>query len=162
MKLYNALGDMKYIVDKINGVRLALDDRASKLPANDALKKRLQTASLQVDDLRKKIVATKEGGMITGEERLREFLTDVYGGVVFYEGRPSQMQVERTDSLARELADVVKDFDGWTAKNLPQINAALAKKKLDPINPITRDDWDKASSSAGGAQATAADRFERD
>jgi photosystem II stability/assembly factor-like uncharacterized protein len=143
MKLYNALGDMTYIVDKINGVRLALDDRASKLPASDALKKRLQTASLQVDDLRKKIVATKEGGMITGEERLREFLTDVYGGVVFYEGRPSQMQIERTDSLARELADVVKDFDAWTAKNLPQLNAALAKKKLDPINPITRDDWDK-------------------
>jgi photosystem II stability/assembly factor-like uncharacterized protein len=164
MKLYNALGDMTYIVDKINGVRLGLDDRASKLPANDALAKRLRTASLQVDDLRKKIVATKEGGMITGEERLREFLTDVYGGVVGYEGRPSQMQIERTDSLARELADVVKDFDAWTAKNLPQINAALAKKKLDPVNPLTRDDWDKASSSGSGAQATAAerDRFERD
>jgi photosystem II stability/assembly factor-like uncharacterized protein len=143
MKLYNALGDMTYAVDRINGVRLALDDRASKLPATDALAKRLRSASMQVDDLRKKIVATKEGGMITGEERLREFLVDVYGGVVFYEGRPSQAQIDRTDSLARELADVIKDFDAWTAKNLPSINSALVKKKLDPITPLSRGDWEK-------------------
>src|SRR5205814_1817801 len=133
------------------------------VPANEAVKERLQSASLQVDELRKKIVATKEGGMITGEERLREFLTGVYGGVVGYEGHPSQMQVERTDALARELADVVKTFDAWSAKELPPINAALAKKKLDPIKPIVRDDWEKSGGGAGGS-ATAAtfNRFERD
>ena len=54
--------------------------------------------------------------MITGEERLREFLTDLYFGVVFYEGRPSAMQVQRTDALKRELADVVAEFDAWTAQ----------------------------------------------
>jgi photosystem II stability/assembly factor-like uncharacterized protein len=143
MKLYDALGDMTYAVDEINGVRLALDDRASKLPADDALAKKLRAASIQVDDLRKKIVATKEGGMITGEERLRENLTDLYSEVVFYEGRATQMQSERTDALSRELADVVRDFDAWTAKNLPTLNAALAKKKLDPIHPIARGDWEK-------------------
>ena len=31
--------------------------------------------------MRKKIVATKEGGMITGEERLRENLAELYGSV---------------------------------------------------------------------------------
>ncbi|HEY8134390.1 MAG TPA: sialidase, partial [Thermoanaerobaculia bacterium] len=35
MKLYNLLNEMTYAVDRINGVRTALDDRASKLPAND-------------------------------------------------------------------------------------------------------------------------------
>ena len=57
------------------------------------------TASTQVDELRKKIVATKEGGMITGEERLRENLADLYGNVIFYGGRPTQMQIARTDAL---------------------------------------------------------------
>ncbi|MGH9958207.1 MAG: hypothetical protein ACREBC_13920, partial [Pyrinomonadaceae bacterium] len=94
MKLYNLFGDMTFAVDRINGVRLALDERAGKLPAGDPLAKRLQAASIAVDELRQKIVATKEGGMITGEERLREFLSDLYGSVVFYEGRPSQAQVE--------------------------------------------------------------------
>jgi len=163
MKLYNRLGDMTYTVDEINGVRLALDDRASKLGANDALKKRLQSASLQVDDLRKKIVATKEGGMITGEERLREFLTELYDNAAFYEGRPSQMQVERAESLGRELGDVTRDFDTWVTKNLPQLNSALEKKKLEPIRPLKREDWEK-DSSGGGASGSAMerDRFERD
>ena len=133
MKLYKLFGDMTTAVERINGVRLALDDGAAK--TNDAaLKTRLKTASAQVDELRKKIVATKEGGAITGEERLREFLANQYGDVTGYEGRPSQTQVERTDSLTRELGDVVKSFDDWAAKELPGINSALATARLDPIN----------------------------
>lgn len=143
MKLYNALGEMTFATDRINNLRLALDERASRLPSDDPLRQRLETASAQVDELRRKIVATKEGGMITGEERLRENLSDLYGNVVFYEGRPSQTQVERTEALARELTDVVKDFDAWTAKELAGINAALAKKKLAQIKPITREEWEK-------------------
>ena len=78
---------MTYVVERINGVRLALDERAGKLPAGDAL---AQAAARRLGGrsttLRKKIVATKEGGAITGEERLREFLTDLYCDVVFHEG----------------------------------------------------------------------------
>jgi len=135
MKLHAQLGEMTKVVERINGVRLALEDRASKLPAADALAKRLRGASSQVDEIRKRIVATKEGGMITGEERLREFLTSLYGDVVFYDGAPSVAQTERADALARELADVARDFDAWTARELPAINAALVKKKLEPIKP---------------------------
>src|SRR5260370_16653833 len=110
MKLYNLLGDMSFAVERINGVRLALDARAAKLPANDPLAGRLRAASAQVDELRRKIVATKEGGAITGEERLRENLAELYGNVNGYEGRPAQTQVDRADAIARELADVVKHF----------------------------------------------------
>ncbi|MEO8035433.1 MAG: sialidase, partial [Acidobacteriota bacterium] len=164
LKLYNQLGDMSYAVDRINGVRLALEDRASKLPSGDALATRLRTAAGQVDELRKRIVATKEGGAITGEERLREFLTDLYGGVVFYEGRPSAAQDARATALSRELGDVTKDFDSWLSRELPSINSALAAKKLPVIEPVTREHW---QTSAGGARATATseqqrDRFERD
>jgi hypothetical protein len=163
-KLYAQLGEMTFAVDRINSVRTALDDRATKLPATDALTKRLHAASSDVDTLRRKIVATKEGGMVTGEERLREKLTDLYGNVNFYEGRPSQTEVERTDALSHELADVVHDFDAWTAKELPSINAALAKKKLDPITPLTRAKWDTANGGTPGAAAPMKrmDRFERD
>ena len=103
LKLRDQLGEMSFAVDKINQMRLALDERASKLAPDDPLRKRLRDASLQVDELRKKIVATKEGGAITGEERLREYLTELYTNVVFYEGRPPQTQAERADALAREL-----------------------------------------------------------
>ncbi len=143
MKLYDLLGNMTFNVERINEVRLALQDRASKLPANDPLVNRLATASAAVDELRKKIVATTEGGAITGEERLRENLADLYGNVVGYEGRPSATQVERTDVLARELTDVVRDFDAWLAKELAQVNSDLEKKKLETIKPLTREEWEK-------------------
>ncbi len=133
MRLYNLLGEMTVAVERMNVVRLALDDRAAKLGAADSLAARLRAASGAVDGLRKKIVATKEGGMITGEERLRENLADLYGNVVFYEGRPSQTQVERADAIARELRDVVKQFDVWAAKELAGLNTALATKQLEPI-----------------------------
>lgn len=144
MKLHGMLGEMTFATERINGLRLALNDRASKLPADDPLRQRLEAASAQVDDLRRKIVATKEGGMITGEERLREFLADLYGNVVFYEGRPSQAQVERAEVLGREMNDVVRDFDAWTTKELSGINAALVRKKLEPIRPLTREEWEKS------------------
>ena len=38
------------------------------------------------------------GGMIPGEERVREFLAGLYGMVGFYEGRPSAAQSERAEA----------------------------------------------------------------
>ena len=42
MKLYHLLEDMTHAVERINGVRLALDERAAKLTAADALAERLR------------------------------------------------------------------------------------------------------------------------
>ena len=124
---------MTSAVDRINGTRLALDQRAAHLPASDPLRQRLEAASAQVDELRRKIVATKEGGMITGEERLRENLCDLYGNVVNYEGRPTQTQIDRAGAIAHELSDVVASFDSWAAKELPQVNAGLQSKGAAPV-----------------------------
>src|SRR2546428_897736 len=79
MKLYHLLGNMTFAVERMNGVRLALDDRAGRLPAGDALATRLGAASAAGDRLRREILAPKEGRMINGEERLREDLADLYG-----------------------------------------------------------------------------------
>ncbi len=96
----------------------------------------MRTASTQVDELRKKIVATKEGGAITGEERLREYLSNLYGDVNSYEGRPSQTQTDRAAALTRELADISASFDAWMKKEMLNINAALTAKQMDEIkNP---------------------------
>ncbi|MBV9926474.1 MAG: sialidase [Acidobacteria bacterium] len=162
MKLYRQLDEMSYAVDKINSLRLALDDRAAQLPEGDPLRKRLQNASAQVDELRKKIVATKEGGAITGEERLREFLTELYANVIFYEGRPSQTQIERADALARELADVVKDFDTWTSKELSGLNSDLSSKKLEPVKTLSREEWEKVSARPTSGPSPSAMRRDRD
>jgi hypothetical protein len=83
--------------------------------------------------MRKKIVATKEGGMITGEERLRENLAELYGSVVGYDGRPSEMQEQRTGAIGREMGDVSKDFERWVSIELPKINKMLEGRGLPRI-----------------------------
>ena len=133
LKLSNLLGEMSAAVDRINDVRLALGDRSTRLPAADSLVSRLLKAEGTVDSLRKRIVATKEGGMITGEERLRENLAELYGNVTFYDGRPSKTEIARSSAIGRELQDVSRSFDMWVAREIPPINAALAARKLPPI-----------------------------
>jgi hypothetical protein len=130
LKLYAMLGEMTSLVEKMNGVRGELESRATRTSATDSLVARLRNASATVDSMRKKIVATKEGGMVTGEERLRENLTQLYGSVQGYEGRPSQMQVMRTAAIGRELGDVSKEFDAWTVRELGPINAMLVARQL--------------------------------
>ncbi len=163
MRVYNLLGDMSYDVDRINGVRLALLDRAGNLQKDPALAKRLQELSAKVDDIRRKIVATKEGGAITGEERIREKTTQLYGSLVSYEGRPADYQVARIDSLKKELGDVEAEFDALVAKELPAVNKDLARQKLAPVTPLTRKEWDAASSDEEAAASKPAAAFwERD
>lgn len=152
MKVYQSLAQMTFAVDSMVHVRNAATDRLTKLRANDPLQKKLQDLSQSVDGFRSKIVATKEGGAITGEERIREFMTEVYGDVTSYDGRPTDSQVARADALARELQDVVNDFNRFTTQQLPAINASLKKKKLGPIEPLTQQEWDTTHSDEAAGQ----------
>ncbi|HET8888168.1 MAG TPA: sialidase [Candidatus Angelobacter sp.] len=152
MKLYKMMERMSFAVDSMVSLRDTATARAAKLPAKDPLRTSLEQFSRQVDALRSKIVATKEGGAITGEERIREYLTTVYGDVNNYDGKPTNSQVERTDALGRELEDVIKELDQLTAKQLPAINSGLQKKKLEPIQPLSEQQWEKTHEGSSGQQ----------
>jgi len=133
MRVRALFGDMSGLVDQINAVRMQADATGAKLPANDAAKKELASLSSKADEIRKKIVATKEGGAITGEERLREHMDTLYGAIMSYDGKPSDYQIARIDALGRELDDVKKEFAGLREKDLPKANAALKAKNLPEI-----------------------------
>ncbi|HEV8040834.1 MAG TPA: sialidase [Bryobacteraceae bacterium] len=150
MRVYALLGDLSFDVDRINAVHDALLERAAKLGASDPLRKQCVDQAAKVDEIRKKIVATKEGGAVTGEERIREKTASVYGAVVFDEGRPPDYYVARIDSLAHERKDVVDEFEAWAGKDLKATNTSLAAKKLAAIQPITRAAWDKANAESDG------------
>jgi photosystem II stability/assembly factor-like uncharacterized protein len=153
MKIYHTIEHMTFGVEAIEGVRNSANERASKLPEKDLLRKQLQDLAAKCDELRGKIVATKEGGMITGEERIRELLGQLYGTVNHYEGRPADYQVARTESLAHELDDVLGDFQKLTQKELPAINAGLKKKKAEPVSVLTETEWQKKREAQGGSGA---------
>jgi hypothetical protein len=107
---------MTYGVAAIEGVRDAANAAPRSCPERDPLRKQLQQLAADCDKLRGKIVATKEGGMITGEERIREHLGQLYGAVTGYDGKPTDYQVARAESLGHELQDVIDDFQKLTAE----------------------------------------------
>ena len=82
--------------------------------------------------MRKKIVATTEGGAITGEERLREHTDQLYGAILSYEGKPATYQIAYIDTLKRELDEVTKAIRSTPRagpariKRLPQIQRPTA------------------------------------
>jgi len=145
-RLAVSLNHMSWAVDAIIALRDGASADAAKLPQDDALAAQLRQLLQASDEIRAKIVATKEGGMITGEERLREYLGGLYGDVNGYEGRPTDSQVARAGVLERELEDVIKEFTTLTSRQLPAINAGLTAKKLPALQVITESDWRKAES----------------
>jgi len=163
MRAYRLLGEMSFQVDRINGVHSALMERGTKLKGDPAFGKRLQELAGKVEAMRKKIVATTEGGAITGEERIREKTTQLYGAILNYEGRPTDYQVARIDSLKKELDEVAGEFDAVVTKELPVVNKTLSQKKLQAIQPMDRKAWDVANSdSEEGARTGGAALQERD
>jgi photosystem II stability/assembly factor-like uncharacterized protein len=133
MSAHALFGDMSKLVDKLDGLRAATAERVAAVPATDELGKKLRALADKLDDAKKKIVATKEGGAITGEERIREHLDTVYGAITRWEGRPSKYQVDRIDVLRRELGDVAKETDTIIAKDIHPLDEELKKHKLQPI-----------------------------
>jgi photosystem II stability/assembly factor-like uncharacterized protein len=156
MKIYGLLEHMTWGVEAIEAVRNAANARAAKLPEKDPLRKQLQQLAADCDALRSKIVATKEGGMITGEERIRELLGELYGNVTGYDGRPTDYQVKRAESLGHELQDVIDDFQKLTQKDLPGINSSLKKEKMETIAVLSETDWQKKKTASGEVAGSAA------
>jgi photosystem II stability/assembly factor-like uncharacterized protein len=148
MRVRTLFGEMSALVDEINAVRTQADAAGAKLAAGDSTKKQLADLSGKADDIRKKIVATKEGGAITGEERLREHTDTLYGAIMSYDGKPSDYQLARIDSLNRELGDVKQDFAKLRAGDLAKTNATLKSKNLPEIT-VRNASPDTAGASGG-------------
>ncbi len=129
---------------------------------NDALHAQLVKLSGDADEIRRKIVATKEGGAITGEQRLREYTDELYGDISSYDGKPTDYQLARIDALKRETDEVAASFDTFEKNDLAKANDALKSAKQTAITvPAKAPDED---AGGGGERESGEHRrpFERD
>ncbi|HSU86393.1 MAG TPA: hypothetical protein VLI42_06635, partial [Chthoniobacterales bacterium] len=134
-KVKTLFGDESALMDRIMALRAGLTKSASALPPADELGKAVRDFDGKVDAVRKQIVATTEGGAITGEERLREHTDQLYGAILSYEGKPADYQIARIDSLRRELNDVTADFEKLLTNELPKLNEQLKGKGQPAVEP---------------------------
>lgn len=121
---------MSNLSNQIVGLREQAKAKAAALPESDKNRKKLLALADAADALRKKIVATTEGGAITGEERLREHTDQLYAAVVFWEGRPGDYHLQRLKVLEGELADVENEFKTLREKQAKPLALALQQTGL--------------------------------
>jgi hypothetical protein len=145
-QLYNMLAQLTYIVDATSELREQAKQRAgaaSHSGMNDTLKEQLNALAQKLEDFRSTLVAVKEGGMITGEKKVRENLGELYGAVNQYSGRPTQAQIENTIMLQKKLDEAGAQFQSIATSEVPALNTALQGKQLEPLKATSREDWDK-------------------
>jgi photosystem II stability/assembly factor-like uncharacterized protein len=147
-------GRMSRLAAKIVEVREGAMARAQGLPEGDGLRRDLGGLADDATTLRKKIVATTEGGAITGEERLREHMDFVYGAIMSVEDRPTPYQMARVDVLEHELKDVETEFDTFAKTKLAAVNVQLKAKGLEEI--VVHEPQMAAAEGGGPAREVAA------
>ncbi|MEY2527421.1 MAG: hypothetical protein QOE73_2192, partial [Verrucomicrobiota bacterium] len=136
MKVHALFGDESDLMNRILTLRTGLAKASTSLPEGDPLRKTIGDFDGKVDAVRKQIVATTEGGAITGEERLREHTDQLYGAILSFEGKPADYQTANLDALRRELGDVTKQFEQLNGKDLPELNNALKAKGHETVNAV--------------------------
>lgn len=141
-QLYDMLAQLTYVVDATSELREQAKQRAAAT-SDDKLKEQLNGLAQKLEDFRSSLVAVKEGGMITGEKRLRENLGELYGAVNGYSGRPTQSQVESAALLLKKLDEAGAQFQSIATAQVPPLNTALQGKNLEPLKATSREDWDK-------------------
>ena len=156
MRVSGLFGRMSMLLARINDVRGQADKVAGSLDAKDRLGASARSLSGKADALRKQIVATKEGGAITGEERLREHMDDVYGAITSTEQRPTGYALARVDALEKELKEVEDSFAALVAKDLPALNTQLKAGKKAEIT-VAAVSLEQLESGGGGRMAAVAE-----
>jgi photosystem II stability/assembly factor-like uncharacterized protein len=141
MKLYAMLERLTMVVESITDARDQAAARSAQLPPGDALRRRLAAFEKAMEGQRRALVSTKEGEVVSGEDKLREELGMLYGAVNLYEGRPTASQITRMGVLGRELEDAYAKFRSAVAEDVPRLNAHLKSRKLDPLTPLTEETW---------------------
>ena len=148
LRLYRDLERLTYQIDSMTDLRDQARTAAGKMGEKERLRSQLTGLADRIEDLRKSMVASREGGQITGEEKLRERLGLLYGAVNGYEGRPTESQTAHTVVLERELDEAKGKFDGIVAKELAAVNSALAARKMEPLRLLERAEWEKRQEGA--------------
>ncbi|OGF67323.1 MAG: hypothetical protein A2Y62_15975 [Candidatus Fischerbacteria bacterium RBG_13_37_8] len=133
MKLYSMQEQLALLADTVTDARDKALARITLLKKKDKFGKTLQDFADKLTELHKTLVATKKGAAITGEEKLREKVVELYSAISSYGGKPTQSQLKRMEILENEIQKADVSFQEIINKELDAINKKLQGKKLDII-----------------------------
>jgi photosystem II stability/assembly factor-like uncharacterized protein len=138
--LYDLAEEVAWLDARATETRDALRLR-TKEKKGAGLAPRAEELARKLDALHATLTATRDEGMLTGEEQLRERVTDLYGAVSSFAGAPSRSQLTRRDALVAETAAATRKLEDLFAKELAPINRKLVSAGLAAIEPVDRESF---------------------
>ena len=140
MKAYNLLEDLAYTDKVVTEIRDQAKEKSAKAN-NKSLGKKLTVLSESMETLHKELVATNVTSAITGEEKLREKIGDIYSAVNGYQGRPTQNHIDRLQILSKQVTEKKTKLEPILTTDIPNLNTQLAKEKIDPFKLTTKEEF---------------------
>jgi photosystem II stability/assembly factor-like uncharacterized protein len=146
--LYKKLDRLTYLDDAVTGAQGQAAKQAGGLKPGDRRAAQLKKLGEKLESVHEGLVATREGGWLSGEEELREKLGQLYGAINGYEGRPSQSQLHQVEVLSTRYDQAVAQLDAMRAE-MAAANRALSGKDDAPIKILTWEEWQQRQSKQG-------------
>ena len=146
----------------VAGLNAAAQQSAGIAEKGGATKPLAMTVVSAAATLKQQLVATKEGGAITGEERLREHMDNAYGAIMSVESAPTNYQLARVDVLERELGEVEAAFTTLKSGDLAKLNVALGRvgqPGIDLANVTVEESQARGGPAAALARGLVGTRF---
>ena len=131
-RAYDALENLAALDKQVNALNDTVKSRIRILVVSDELKTTLTNLSERLNDLHKKLTSTS-ANRLAGQERLREKISDIYGAVLRYLGKPTDSQIKRLDILITDLNNKQTQLNNIVQDELPEINSSLKTKSIEPI-----------------------------
>jgi hypothetical protein len=128
------LEDLTYMIEATADLQDQVESRLTE--TRGRTHGRLEDYGEDLEGFRSGLVASADGGLYGGDEKLRERLAMLYGAVVGYTGRPTGSQLDRIEALATQLEAARSDFESLTAsKRLNRVDEALELKPREGESP---------------------------
>jgi hypothetical protein len=140
LELYGMLERLTYVIDALTDLRDQARDRAGKLPAGHRARRPAEQYAERLEQLRTTLVSTSEAGWLSGDEKLREELGNLYGGVNSYTGRPTGSQLDRLAVLQGRLEAASRRFEELAADRR-EVDQALSRAGQEPLTLLTHETW---------------------
>ena len=138
MQAYNLLEHLAFIDKQITDISEQALELKSEVSKKNA--KKLQALYDKTDKFHKTLVAAKKG-WITGEEKLREKLGEIYGFILFYRGKPTDSQISRLNDIEKEISEIENKLKIIKENDLKKINMILSESGKEEIKLTSKEEF---------------------
>jgi photosystem II stability/assembly factor-like uncharacterized protein len=129
MQLYKMHEELASTVDDINEKQKLLKENLEKVK-DSSTKRMMVEYNNKLEEQRSQLLATKQKSIFADEERLREKISDVYAAVAGQEAPPSNLQIQRAESLQKDVVKKKQDVQAVNNKYFKPVFDQLVKEGL--------------------------------